>query len=209
MSATRPLSRPSVRNTHNSHRLALDPVQLVEFSRFMAAEVEAGHYPYVQYSEAERWHQRIYRDPRVDVWLISWLPSQGTQLHDHGGSAGAFTVLSGELSEAVHRRRVGSVVDGADRASGALLEHRRATGSAVGFGAHYVHDVRNLGEQPAVSVHAYSPPLTSMNYFDLTDAGELHRLATLATEDPEPDVQLGGHEGVASGTTSLAQSPAA
>ncbi|MCW2522281.1 MAG: hypothetical protein JWO63_616 [Frankiales bacterium] len=169
---------------------ALDPVQLVEFTRFIAAEVAAGYYPYVEYSEAERWHQRIYRDQRVDVWLISWLPSQGTQLHDHGGSGGAFTVLSGELSEAVYRpaparrRRP-------DEAAEALLEQSRPAGSAVGFGAHYVHDVRNLGERPAVSVHAYSPPLTSMNYYDVTDVGELRRIVTLATEDPEPDAQLG------------------
>jgi hypothetical protein len=156
----------------------LNPIQLVEFSRFIAAEVAAGQYPYVEYSESERWHQRIYRDQRVDVWLISWLPSQGTQLHDHGGSAGAFTVLSGELSEAVHRQR----------AAEPLLEQVRPAGSAIGFGPHYVHDVRNLGSTPAISVHAYSPPLSLMNYFDVTDAGELRQLASLRTEDPEPDV---------------------
>jgi hypothetical protein len=157
----------------------LNPIQLVEFSRFIAAEVAAGQYPYVEYSESERWHQRIYRDQRVDVWLISWLPSQGTQLHDHGGSAGAFTVLSGELSEAVHRQH----------ATEPLLEQVRPAGSAIGFGPHYVHDVRNLGSGPAVSVHAYSPPLSLMNYFDVSDAGELRRLASLRTEDPEPDVR--------------------
>jgi hypothetical protein len=157
----------------------LNPIQLVEFSRFIAAEVAAGQYPYVEYSESERWHQRIYRDQRVDVWLISWLPSQGTQLHDHGGSAGAFAVLSGELSEAVHRAG----------APEPLLEQVRPTGSAIGFGPHYVHDVRNLAAAPAISVHAYSPPLSLMNYFDVTDTGELRQLASLRTEDPEPEVR--------------------
>ncbi len=55
----------------------------------------------------------------------------------------------------------------------------------VGFGAHYVHDVRNLSDAPAVSVHAYSPPLTTMTYYDLAD-GVLEPITTLATEDPEP-----------------------
>jgi hypothetical protein len=165
-------------------------VQLVEFSRFIAGEVEGGHYPCVEYCDSERWHQRIYRDLRVDVWLISWLPSQGTQLHDHGGSGGAFTVLSGELSEAVYGwPRVPA--DGKPRRLGEpMTEHQRAAGDAVGFGPNYVHDVRNLSDAAAVSVHAYSPPLSSMNYFDLARSGQLRRIATLATEDPESVVKF-------------------
>jgi hypothetical protein len=45
--------------------------------------------------------------------------------------------------------------------------------------------VRNLSDAPAVSVHAYSPPLTTMTYYDLAD-GRLETIASLATEDPEP-----------------------
>ena len=34
-----------------------------------------------------------------EAWLLTWLPGQSTGLHDHGGSAGAFTVLSGVVEE--------------------------------------------------------------------------------------------------------------
>jgi len=158
--------------------LFLDPVQLVDYTRFVADEVLAGRYPYVRFDPDERWHQRLYRDRRVDVWLISWLPSQGTQLHDHGGSSGAFTVLSGQLSEAVYRP------------DGRLLDRVRPGGQSVGFGASYVHDVRNLSDAPAVSVHAYSAPLTTMNFYDVEADGSLSRLLTLNTDDPEPMVEL-------------------
>jgi hypothetical protein len=172
---------------HSASRSALflNPVQLIDYTRFVAAEVMAGRYPYVRYDESERWHQRLYRDRRVDLWLISWLPTQGTQLHDHGGSAGAFTVLAGELAEAIHAPRTAP-------AGGSLLERTRRTGESVGFGRHYVHDVRNLSNRPAVSVHAYSAPLTSMTCYDLDPAGRLTALLTLATEDPEPAVVLPG-----------------
>src|SRR4051794_30626933 len=150
----------------------LDPGQLIEFTRFYAAEYSSGKFPFVDFDEDARWHQRIYRDPRVDIWLISWLPEQGTQLHDHGGSSGSFTVLSGELTEAVPSLP-------------AVIDRVRGTGDSVGFGAHYVHDVRNLGSEPAISVHAYSPPLTSMTYYDV-DGGELVPIRSLATDDPEP-----------------------
>src|SRR4051812_25596920 len=157
---------------HRPVPLYFDPITLVEFSRFFADEVRSGKYPFIDYDAEHRWHQRIYRDQRLDVWLISWLPSQGTQLHDHGGSSGAFTVISGQLAEAVH-------------CDGSLSEHTHSIGTSVGFGPQYVHDVRNLSDEPAVSVHAYSRPLTSMNYYDLDD-GVLHKLATVETEDPEP-----------------------
>src|SRR4051794_8357983 len=154
--------------------LFFPPLQLIEFTRFFADEVRSGRYPYVDFDPDERWHQRIYRDRRMDVWLISWLPTQGTELHDHGGSAGSFTVLSGTLTEAVV-------------AGGRPRDQRRPAGDSVGFGAHYVHDVRNVDETPAVSVHAYSPPLASMTYYDLAD-GRLAPIRTLATDDPEPGV---------------------
>lgn len=160
--------------------LYLNPVQLLDFSRFVADEVLAGRYPYVEFDPDERWHQRLYRDRRVDVWLISWLPSQGTQLHDHGGSSGAFTVLTGELAEAIYRP------------GGPMQDRVRRAGESVGFGSRYVHDVRNLSDAPAVSVHAYSAPLTTMNFYDVEPDGSLNRLLSMATDDPEPAVTLPG-----------------
>lgn len=152
----------------------LNPVQLMDHSRFVADEVLAGRYPWVEYDEQSRWHQRLYRDPRIDVWLISWLPSQGTQLHDHGNSAGSFTVVSGTLTE--------SVIE-----AGALVDRDWTRGNSVGFMAPYVHDVRNVHSEAALSVHVYSPPLATMNFYDLDSSGRLDLLATLATDDPEAD----------------------
>jgi hypothetical protein len=52
-----------------------------------------------RYTAAERWYHRIGVEADHEVWLLTWLPGQGTELHDHGGSAGAFHVLSGTLTE--------------------------------------------------------------------------------------------------------------
>jgi quercetin dioxygenase-like cupin family protein len=156
--------------------LFLSPVQLMDLTRFYADEVSSGAYPFIDFDPAERWHQRVYRDRRMDVWLISWLPTQSTELHDHGGSAGAFTVLTGQLREAVV-------------AGGRARENERRAGETVGFGPRYVHDVRNTSAAPAVSVHAYSPPLKLMNFYDLAD-GRLEPITTIATEDPEPAMEI-------------------
>ena len=160
-----------------------DPLELIDFTRMYAAEVAAGKFPYIEYDERERWHQRIYRDRRVDVWLISWMPSQATSLHDHGGSAGAFTVVEGELTETVDATAMGA----RHPERPPLRELTRSGGEAVGFGPSYIHDVRNAGTVPAVSVHAYSPPLTSMTYYDLDD-GALKPIVTVQTDDPEREL---------------------
>jgi hypothetical protein len=159
---------------------AFDPLQLVEFTRFVADEVAAGLYPFVDFDAQNRWHQRIYRDPGIDIWLISWLPTQGTQLHDHGGSSGSFTVVRGALAESTYLAH--------GPKAGRLVERVHSAGRSVGFDARYVHDVRNLGTEPAVSVHAYSRPLTAMTYYDLDDDGSLVTLTSLATTDPEPEI---------------------
>ena len=164
------------------HRL-FDPAALIEFSRLYAGEVAAGKFPYVEYDERERWHQRIYRDRRIDVWLISWLPSQGTTLHDHGGSSGAFTVIEGALCETVDA----TAMAGRDVRRSPLRELTRRVGDSVGFGPAYIHDVRNAGDAPAVSVHVYSPPLTSMTYYDL-DEGGVRPIITVQTDDPEHEL---------------------
>jgi rhodanese-related sulfurtransferase/predicted metal-dependent enzyme (double-stranded beta helix superfamily) len=125
----------------------------------------------------QRWHVRIHQDDDVDVWLISWTTEQGTELHDHGGSAGAFTVVEGTLDEYVW--------SGADaEAPGVLVDHARTAGETVVFGPDYVHDVRNHRQPPAVSVHVYSPPISSMHFYDVVE-DRLDRWARSWTDDPE------------------------
>lgn len=148
----------------------LRPEELAETTRRYAAQVRDGRHP-VYIDPAARWHVRLHSDDVVDVWLISWTTDQGTQLHDHGGSAGAFTVVEGELTESIWL-------------AGGLTDHGRGAGETVLFGEHYVHDVRNRAEPIAVSVHAYSPPLRLMHYYDVTD-GALVRRELLWTDDPE------------------------
>jgi rhodanese-related sulfurtransferase/mannose-6-phosphate isomerase-like protein (cupin superfamily) len=98
-----------------------------------------------------RWYERLYQGPDHDIWVISWLPGQSTGFHDHGESSGAFVVATGVLEE--HRPGEQAVVVQA--------------GDPHAFGPDYAHDVRNVSLAPAVSIHAYSPPLSDMNKYEL------------------------------------------
>jgi Cysteine dioxygenase type I len=53
----------------------------------------------VRYQTGQRWYKRLAWDEVHELWVLSWLPGQGTGFHDHGSSAGAFAVASGWLVE--------------------------------------------------------------------------------------------------------------
>lgn len=101
--------------------------------------------PLVRYDATTRWYHRLLSHPGYDVWLLSWIPGQGSGLHDHGLSSGVLTVLDGELTERTDRgkRTLGS-------------------GTQRVFAPGYVHEVVNDSLEPAVSLHVYYPGLTDM-----------------------------------------------
>ncbi|WP_089245513.1 cysteine dioxygenase [Rhodococcoides kyotonense] len=124
----------------------------------------------------ERWARRLHSDDDLDVWLISWVPDRSTELHDHAGSLGALTVLSGSLVEY--------------RWAGDGLKRRRLdAGDQASFPLGWVHDVMrapaSITTGPTLSVHAYSPPLTAMSYYEVTDKSALRRTRTELTDEPE------------------------
>jgi len=98
-----------------------------------------------------RWYERLYHGPDYDIWVISWLPGQSTGFHDHGASSGAFVLATGILEEHSADERTRVIHPGKPRA----------------FDPDYTHDVRNVSLAPAISIHAYSPPLTEMNEYEL------------------------------------------
>jgi mannose-6-phosphate isomerase-like protein (cupin superfamily) len=122
--------------------------------------------PHVDFDPDRRYYRRLLADDRHEAWLLTWLPGQGTEWHDHGDSAGAFVVLQGALVE-------GTAVHGLVRGTRHL--HRR--GVAHAFGPDHVHRVTNEGPDPAVSLHVYAPRLELQHDY-VSDDGILRRTAT-------------------------------
>lgn len=120
--------------------------------------------PYVRFDAERRWYGRLPVDGNCEVWLLTWLPGQRTGIHDHGGSAGAFAIAAGSLQETV--------------AHGSLDSPRLRVGTYCAgdvrpFGKSHIHDVGNVDDVPAVSVHVYEPSLTQMTRYRLY-GGRLH-----------------------------------
>ncbi|MFE6520897.1 cysteine dioxygenase [Streptomyces sp. NPDC057794] len=99
----------------------------------------------VRYDATMRWYHRLITGHGYEVWVLSWLPGQGSGLHDHGRSSGVLTVLKGTLTELT-------------------LTGRRVLGAGAQrvFAPGYMHQVVNDALEPAVSLHVYCPGLTAM-----------------------------------------------
>jgi mannose-6-phosphate isomerase-like protein (cupin superfamily) len=108
----------------------------------------------------ERHYYRVLATPAYEAWVICWPSGGSLDLHDHGGSSGAFTVVSGELDEATVEH-------------GDTVVRRLGPGDTTGFGASHIHAVANRGTATATSVHVYSPPLDSMAYYEAGHDGAL------------------------------------
>ncbi|MEU4151433.1 cysteine dioxygenase family protein [Streptomyces sp. NPDC026659] len=134
------------------------PVTVAEFAglaRAVAAD-RAQWAHLVRYDATTRWYHRLRTGPGYEVWLLSWVPGQGSGLHDHGRSSGVLTVLEGSLTERT------------ERGTRAL-----AAGAQRVFAPGYVHEVVNDSLEPAVSLHIYYPGLTAMP-MHTSEHGETH-----------------------------------
>ncbi|MER5280665.1 cysteine dioxygenase family protein [Streptomyces sp. NPDC002809] len=123
------------------------PATVAEFvglARTVAAD-RSQWAPLVRYDTTTRWYHRLRTGPGYEIWLLSWVPGQGSGLHDHGPSSGVLTVLDGELTERT------------DRGTRTLN-----AGSQRVFAPGYIHEVVNDSLEPAVSLHVYYPGLTDM-----------------------------------------------
>lgn len=163
----------------------LRPADLRRITDQGVADVLDGVYDHLlppQWDAIERWAARLETTDELDLWLISWTPDRATELHDHAGSIGALTVLSGALRE--YRWT------GQDLAVRVL-----AAGDQASFPLGWVHDVQRHdpgqtagtagATEPTLSVHAYSPPLTAMSFYDVLEPGRLRRTRTELTDQPE------------------------
>ena len=114
-----------------------------------------------RFNPVDRWYHRLAVHDDYEVWLLTWLPGQGTDLHDHGGSTGAFHIHAGTLIEdtvsagPVPRITVRELGDGAGRR----------------FGSRHIHRITNRSTRPAVSIHVYGPALSTMTRYRIGPGG--------------------------------------
>jgi predicted metal-dependent enzyme (double-stranded beta helix superfamily) len=121
----------------------------------------------------------------VELWLVCWADGHDTGFHDHDHSAALIAVVSGAIRE---ERLV--LLDTPISAT-----HEQGTWVTVPSGD--IHRVTHAAGRPAVTLHAYSPPLQRVGTYVVADDGRLRRNVAPA------DTVLGAETASASGISSL------
>lgn len=128
----------------------------------------------VEHREGERTFALLHDDEHLQVWLICWSPGSDTGFHDHDGSAAGVALAEG----VVHDERL--------TLGGPPVLRRLGRGDAARVEPTEIHRVHHPGGAPAVSVHAYSPPLHRMGSYSVADDGRLLRHATDGHDELAP-----------------------
>lgn len=111
----------------------------------------------MNFGAGERHWARLQVPEGIDVWVGSWLTFERTELHSHVDATAAYTAVEGVITDV----RLDSL--------GRLLPRKITPGVVEIVRPDEIHDVRNEHVTRAVTVHAYSPRLTELRYFNWSD----------------------------------------
>jgi predicted metal-dependent enzyme (double-stranded beta helix superfamily) len=156
-----------------THHRDLDAGALSALVEGLAARPEAWRHLVAHRADA-RTYEQLHRDDHVAVWLICWMDDHDTGFHDHDLSAGALAVVRGRVREE-------RLVLGGEPASRTL-----SAGESLTFAASDIHRVSHAGTEPAVTLHAYSPPLWRMGAYEVSPDGTLRRHSMSYAEELRP-----------------------
>ena len=116
----------------------------------------------VRHDPAERTYALLHRDDVLELYVVCWMHGHDTGFHDHDHSAAAIAVLEGAITE--------------ERLSlQGPVEQTLLAGGRVVIAPEAIHRVRHAGEVPAVTLHAYSPPLHRVGTYEIASDGTLLR----------------------------------
>jgi len=170
-------------------RRVLESAELARVAEAVVATPELWR-PHVRHDPSQRHYTSLYVDEHIGMWVICWMPGHDTGFHDHDISAGGVAVAEGSVCE---ERPVWG------------REPRRIDpepGESFHFDPTEIHRVRNVRDEPAVTVHCYSPPLQRMGAYLVERDGYVRRRA-LAWDE-----RLEARSGAASARPAAASSAA-
>ncbi|MEV4419567.1 cysteine dioxygenase family protein [Patulibacter sp. NPDC049589] len=148
-----------------THRTGtLDSAQLAALARSIADDPARWEHV-VHHDPDQRTYALLHQDEDVTIWLICWGPGHDTGFHDHDVSSAGVALATG------------SIVDERLTAFGDPIQRRLDPENGATIEPTEIHRMHHTGGAPAVSVHAYSPPLLRTGAYEVAEDGRLLRHA--------------------------------
>jgi len=157
--------------------MSLTSEELEAFVQRLAADTDRWR-PLVKHDPTKRTYEVLWEDEAVNAWILCWSEDHDTGFHDHDVSAAAITVIDGHVRE--DRLRL-------DRTAREIVY---AAGQTFTVPPTAIHRVLHAGSGPAVTIHAYSPPLKRMGAYSEGHNGELLRVAQTHEDELQAELAL-------------------
>ncbi|HWF35908.1 MAG TPA: cysteine dioxygenase family protein [Solirubrobacteraceae bacterium] len=154
--------------------MSLSHAELERFAAGLAAAPERWRHLVSAAGEGARVYAPVWSDEEVNAWVICWSHDSDTGWHDHDESSGGIAVVSGRIREE-------RLVLGTDP-----WVRRLGAGETFTVPATAIHRVLHDGGGPAVTVHAYSPPLRRMGAYRVGAGGVLERESVPSETELQP-----------------------
>ncbi len=128
--------------------LASRPVRREDVAAFVAPQAEG-------YAR-----RRVTRTENFELLVMTWLPGQGSEPHDHAGSESAFQIICGHAAEIHYTLAPDSLVDPAGR-------HTLSPGDVGLDCGDVIHSVQNpfASGELLVTLHVYAPPVPELRRY--------------------------------------------
>lgn len=122
----------------------------------------------IRHDDSDRVCELLQLSDSVELWLVCWAAGQDTGFHDHDRSAAEIAVVSGTIREerlVLYDEPIAAV-------------HEQGAWVTVPSGD--IHRVTHVAGSPAVTLHAYSPPLERVGTYVVAEDGRLRRFVAPA-----------------------------
>ena len=136
--------------TNKQSASAVPPLSADELSAIAEGIAAGDPAAFVPAGTDRRWGIVIATEV-YEAWVIAWPSGTGLAMHDHGGARAAVRIVSGRLRERF-------------RSDGSVQLRWLDAGAGHVLSAEHVHEVINVHDVEAISVHVYSPPIGDMGF---------------------------------------------
>ncbi len=117
---------------------------------------------YVYFREDSFGRNLVHRTPHCELAVLTWLPGNRTQIHDHGGQRAWIAMHTGVLQFQTFgpiedEGRLPQLKEERPRGEGDLLYIDDKVG---------IHRITNVTKKPAISMHLYAGPMPRCRVYD-------------------------------------------
>jgi cysteine dioxygenase len=142
----------------------ISPSKMQDILDRLVIPVEEIH-RHAAFSDKKYARNLVCKTEQFEIMVMCWNAGQRSSIHDHAGSLGGLKIFNGVLTESLFEKAANGMIKALTSVDYSSADTRVEETSLI-------HQISNLqaGNDKAISVHIYVPPLVRMKVYSLEDS---------------------------------------